>query len=142
MWEKFLWYQCLIQKLCLSYHHYIIMNFHQYQHKSVKANPTMLKKIQCSDLIKFNIVPFIGQNSQRWSGYQSRVPLTCEKSTRNHASPRHISTDSVKIIRKIINPSINLWECFNGHELKSPFEMLYNAAKPTKNNIIIKLSRG
>ena len=44
--------------------------------------------------------------------------------------------------KKMINPSINLWECFNGHELKSPFEILYNAAKPTKNNVIIKPSRG
>ena len=45
-------------------------------------------------------------------------------------------------IKKMINPSINLCECFNGHELKSPFEILYYAAKPTKNNAIIKPSRG
>ena len=41
-------------------------------------------------------------------------------------------------MKKIINPNINLWECFNGHELKSPFEILYKAAKPIKNNVIIK----
>ena len=59
-----------------------------------------------------------------------------------YAYPNIILKSKSMTIKKIINPNINRWECLSGHELKSPLEILYNAAKPTKNNVIIKPSRG